>query len=207
MKKGLLLNGRAVPYVLERKRIKNLNLRVRPDGSVHVSAPRLMPEGFIESFLLSKADFILDALERAEKKQKKVTPGTILVLGREISDRFDSEAKRERWLKEQCIEAVSHAFAELYPLFEKRGIPLPEIKFRKMKSRWGSCQPTRGILTFNSALIHVPERCIEYVVLHELCHFIHPDHSPRFKAELSALMPDWKARQKEIREYEGLLLK
>ena len=206
MKKELILNGRAVPYVLERKRIKNLNLRIRPDGSVHVSAPRFMPEGFVESFLHSKADFILDALERAEKKQKKIPPGTLLVLGREIPDGFDNDAKRERWLKEQCIEAVSHAFAELYPIFEKRGIPLPEIKFRKMKSRWGSCQPTRGLLTFNSALIHTPERCIEYVVLHELCHFIHPDHSPRFKAELTSIMPDWKERRREIREYESLLL-
>ncbi len=206
MKRELILNGRAVPYELERKKIKNLNLRIKPDGSVFVSAPRLMPERMIDSFLRSKAEFILEAIERAEKKQKKITPGTLLVLGEEIPDRFADEKKREKWLKEQCIEAVSHAFAELYPVFERRGIPLPEIKFRKMKSRWGSCQPTRGVLTFNSALIHVPERCIEYVVLHELCHFIHPDHSPRFKAELSAIMPDWKARQKEIREYEALLL-
>ena len=207
MKRELILNGCAVPYELERKRIKNLNLRVKPDGSVHVSAPLYMPTGMIDSFLTSKAAFILEAMERAEKKRKKITPGTVLVFGEEIPDRFDSEKQRERWLREQCIEAVSHAFAGLYPIFEKRGVALPEIKFRKMKSRWGSCQPTRGVLTFNSSLVHVPERCIEYVVLHELCHFIHPDHSPRFKAELSALMPDWKARQKEIREYEGLLLK
>lgn len=205
MKRELILNGRAVPYELERKKIKNINLRVKPDGSVHVSAPRRVPEGMIESFLFSKADFILEAVERAEKRRIKVTPGKMLVLGRELPDDFGSEKQREKWLKEQCVEAVSHAFARLYPIFEKRGVALPEIKFRKMKSRWGSCQPTRGILTFNSALIHVPERCIEYVVAHELCHFIHPDHSPRFKAELSALMPDWKARQNEIREYESLL--
>ena len=206
MEKELIINGCSLHYELERKKNRNLNLRIKPDGSVHVSAPRLMPERMIESFLLSKAEFILDAIDRAEKKQKKITPGTVLVLGRELPDNFDSEKQKEKWLREQCIEAVSHAFAELYPIFEKRGIKLPEIKFRKMKSRWGSCQPTRGVLTFNSALIHVPERCIEYVVLHELCHFIHPDHSPRFKAELSAIMPDWKARQKEIREYEALLL-
>ena len=205
MKRELMIGGRVVPYELERKQIKNINLRIKPDGSVAVSVPRRMPEGFIESFLLSKAEFILEAVERAEKKQKKVTPGKVLVLGREIPDDFDSEKQREKWLKEQCIEAVSHSFSRQYPIFEKRGIALPEIKFRKMKSRWGSCQPTRGILTFNTALIHVPEECIDYVVLHELCHFIHPDHSPRFKAELSSLMPDWKARQKKIREYEGLL--
>jgi len=207
MKRELILNGYSIPYELERKAIKNLNLRIKPDGSVHVSAPRRMPEGMINSFLASKAEFILEAIERAEKKQKKTTPGTVLVLGREIPDDFETEGKRDKWLREQCIEAVSHSFAELYPIFEKRGVPLPEIKFRRMKSRWGSCQPTNGILTFNSALIHVPEKCIEYVVLHELCHFIHPDHSPRFKAELSSIMPDWKARQSEIREYEGLLLK
>lgn len=206
MEREIILNGCAIAYELERKTVKNLNLRIKPDGSIHVSAPRRMPEGMINSFLASKADFILEAVEMAKKRQKEVTPGTILVLGREIPDDFENDAKREKWLREQCIEAVSHSFAELYPIFEKRGIPLPEIKFRRMKSRWGSCQPKNGILTFNSALIHVPEKCIEYVVLHELCHFIHPDHSPRFKSELSSIMPDWKSRQREIREYESLLI-
>lgn len=207
MEKELVLGGRTLRVRFERKRVKNINLRIKPDGSICVSAPQRMPEKFVEAFLRDKAGFILEALERIEKKQRKVTEGKILVLGREIPDDFKSERAREAWLKEQCIEAVSHAFAALYPAFERRGVPLPEIKFRRMKSRWGSCQPTRGILTFNSALIHVPERCIEYVVLHELCHFIHPDHSPRFKAELDAFQPDWRARQREIREYESLLLK
>lgn len=205
MERKLVLDGRMLTYELERKQVKNINLRIRPDGSIYVSAPRRMPEGVIEAFLESKAEFIFKAAERAGKRRREIPAGKMLVLGREVEDGFDSERKRDVWLKERCVEAVSHAFTRLYPIFERRGVPLPEIRFRRMKSRWGSCQPMRGVLTFNSALIHVPERCIEYVVLHELCHFIHPDHSPRFRAELDALMPDWRERQKEIRGYEGLL--
>lgn len=205
MERKLVLDGRMLTYELERKQVKNINLRIRPDGSIYVSAPRRMPESMIEAFLESKAEFIFNAAERARKRRREIPAGKMLVLGCEVEDGFDSERKRDAWLKEQCVEAVSRAFARLYPIFERRGVPLPEIRFRRMKSRWGSCQPVRGVLTFNSALIHVPERCIEYVVLHELCHFIRPDHSPRFRAELDALMPDWRERQKEIRGYEGLL--
>ena len=155
MERKLVLDGRMLTYELERKQVKNINLRIRPDGSIYVSAPRRMPESMIEAFLESKAEFIFNAAERAGKRRREIPAGEMLVLGCEVEDGFDSERKRDAWLKEQCVEAVSRAFARLYPIFERRGVPLPEIRFRRMKSRWGSCQPVRGVLTFNSALIHV----------------------------------------------------
>ena len=62
----------------------------------------------------------------------------------------------------------------------------------------GSCQPKRGIITLNSQLIKVPRNCIEYVVLHEFAHYIHPNHSRQFWDFVTMMMPDWKERKKEL---------
>ena len=67
-----------------------------------------------------------------------------------------------------------------------------------MTSRWGSCQTVKGIITLNSKLIEKPLRCIEYVVLHEFAHFIHPNHSKEFYDFVASLMPDWKERKIEL---------
>ena len=202
MNKTLHLDGRTIEYELERKRVKNINLRIRPDGSIYVSAPKIAPTAVIEAFLRSKGEFILSALNR---KREHTGSETLFVLGREVNDSFPTVAARENWLRNQCIETVGAVFSRVYPAFEKVGVPLPEIRWRRMKSRWGSCMPTKGVVTFNTALIHVPVECIELVVVHELCHFLHCDHSPAFHECMTRLLPDWKQRQKRLREFEGLL--
>ena len=202
MKKTLTIDDRTIEYELTRKYVKNINLRIRPDGSVYVSAPKAVPMPVIEAFLRSRSDFILRALSR---KRERIGDGTLFVLGQPFADSFESETVREKWLREQCIEAVSDVFNRVYPTFRAKGIPLPELRFRKMKSRWGSCMPTKGVVTFNTALIHVPVECVELVAVHEMCHFLHADHSPAFHSSMSALLPDWKQRQKRLREFEGLL--
>lgn len=99
------------------------------------------------------------------------------------------------WLNNLQRETFDQICREIYPLFQKYGIAYPQIRIRKMTSRWGSCQPTRGIITLNSRLIEVPRASIEYVVLHEFAHFIHPNHSKEFYAFVATLMPDWKERK------------
>ena len=67
-----------------------------------------------------------------------------------------------------------------------------------MKKRWGSCQHQTKTITINSQLIEAPRFCIEYVMMHEFCHFIHPNHSKDFYTLLQVMMPDWKERKKML---------
>ncbi len=120
MIKKINLCGRIIEYTLQRKAVKNINLRIKSDGSVRVSANRFISEQTVESFLLNKADFILKAL----KKFENTVPISL--------EKHFSEKEIKLLVEKLC--------KKVYPYFEKRGIPYPEIKFRKMVSQWGNCR-------------------------------------------------------------------
>lgn len=172
-------DGKAISYNLTCKKVKNINLRIKPDGSVNVSANRFTSRRVIDDFLLSKSDLIFKALKKYETNFQKT-----------IVQHFE-EDKIQKVILDLCKKA--------YPVFEKRGIAFPQIKFKKMVSRWGSCHSTKGILTFNTNLMYAPYECIEYVVFHEFVHFLQANHSPRFYDELEAVCPDWKERRQKLK--------
>lgn len=78
----------------------------------------------------------------------------------------------------------------------------PRIVVREMRSRWGSLS-SAGQMTLNSKLVQAPRRCIEYVIVHELCHLTHRNHGPAFVSQLARVMPDWEARKERL---ESVLL-
>ncbi|MBP3360189.1 MAG: M48 family metallopeptidase [Clostridia bacterium] len=180
MIKEINLNGTIVSYSMQYKNVKNINLRVKPDGTIYISANKGVPQKVIEEFMISKADFILNTLEKCKNRYSKPPK------------QFFSE-------KEIC-SIVLKLCEKIYPYFEKLGVEYPMIKFRRMTSCWGSCRPSKGVLTFNIALMYVPIECIEYVVAHEFTHFLQPNHSDRFYEELAKVMPDWKSRRQMLKE-------
>lgn len=231
MTKNIVLNGRVVAYEFLRKDVKNINLRIKADRTIFVSANPIVSEEVVEEFLISKADYILKALayyEEIEKyipKAKQYIDGeTFNVLGHElrlkvvqgkcncvnnegayivlcVKDPSDFELKKktmDKWNKQQCEAVVSSICESIYPKFQKYGVEFPTLRFRNMVSRWGSCQPKRGILTFNISLIEAPVSCIEYVATHEFAHFLQPNHSKKFYQYLSMFMPDWNERKKVL---------
>lgn len=118
-----------------------------------------------------------------------------------VKDTEDFAKKQKmvtRYLDEQCRSIFGEIILEAYPVFQKYGVPMPELRIRNMETRWGSCLAKKGIVTLNKRLLEAPRNCIEYVVMHEFCHFVHPNHSKQFYAFLTMLMPDWKQRKETL---------
>ena len=227
----VVAQGREIRYCLERKNVKNLNLRIRKDGGVFVSANETVSCKEIDDFVCSKAYYIVEAIERFHnmakyKPQPKqyVSGESFCIQGRglrlqvsqakkdsvssdgiyiylEVKDVNDFEKKRRivnRFLDQQCKAVFGEVLDELYPLFAKYGVDKPILRIRDMETRWGSCLTKKGIVTLNKRLIEAPRNCIEYVMMHELCHLIYPNHSKSFYMFLATLMPDWKERKQYL---------
>ena len=179
MKKEISLETRKIEYNLERKRVKNINLRIKSDGTVHVSANTRVPTEVIERFMHEKSVFITRALDKYAARQAKTL------------HEYFSEAE----LRSFVLDFLN----TVYPYFESRGVLYPQIRFRRMTSRWGSCIPSKQVVTFNTNLVCAPPECVEYVVLHELVHFLQANHSAAFYAELKQICPDYKVCQNKLR--------
>lgn len=228
--------SRILMYELHRKNVKNINIRIKQDGTVFVSAGRFVNASQIDQLIMEKQGFIIHALEQYEKKNQDhpdlnrelvLEEGQQLsILGQRLILRIQQQkmdcvlikdgylilsvrntedmARRERVMKHFLTKLTQDTFQEIcestYPEFGKMGISYPVIKIRKMKSRWGSCQPIRGIVTLNSRLIEMPKPCIEYVVLHEFAHLVHPNHSKDFYDFIKVRMPDYKERKRKLDE-------
>ena len=177
--------GKKIKYILERKQVKNINLRVRPDGSVKVSASPRVDASQIDDFVLSKAEFVLKAMKRFE--------GTAEAERQFQMELVKAKSGQESLLADPAI--FTEILDEVYPAFIPYGIAKPKLRVRTMKSCWGSCLVNKGIITLNRKLLMQPRECIEYVVVHELCHFIHPNHSKEFYKFMEQFMPDWKERK------------
>lgn len=232
MKKTILLHGRTIEYDLQRKKVKNINIRIKKDLTVSVSASPRVALDSIERILTEKADLILSALEKYEKRlstaQKsaatlndgdtisifgypvslsvcegnknkvEMTDGRLILTVKDTNDLTLKQKTLQKYLDEICREMIERLCQRVQPSFSRYVREMPEIKFRHMKSRWGSCNAAKGILTFNYALVHAPVDCIEYVVYHEFTHFIHMNHSKSFYAELSRFVPDYKEKKKKL---------
>ena len=172
--------GETISYELVRSQVKNINLRIYPDGRIRVSASRWVSVAKIEDFICSKERFVLTALT-----QQPPTPEPQPI------DEVQKEELRRR---------VYTAVDSLLPRLAKYGIQRPEIAFRDMKSRWGSCCKAKGWVRFNYRLIFYPEKCTEYVVAHELAHLVEANHSPAFYRVLEEVMPDWRVWKERLKE-------
>ena len=167
-----------VEYTLTRRRVRNMNLRVRPDGSVAVSAASWVPVSAVDAFVASRAEWVRQARQRA-------------ALRREAEENTPLPPKAEALTR---MRAWCRAY---YPVFAATcpGGRMPKVAVRDMHTRWGSCSLRTGTLAFSLRLCTMPAAAQEYVVVHEFCHFAHPDHSPAFWAAVGRVLPDYKARR------------
>ena len=222
-------------YTLERKTVKNINLRVKPGEIIYVSANKRVPVNVIEGFIKSKEEFILEAFKRFEENGKNAennreisynTGDKITYFGKNIGlkivrshkegvkasgesiyifikDEDDRERKAHllnKWEMNFATEIFKKVVDKYYPEFKVLGVVYPKISIRSMTSRWGSCKPNGDRITLNLELLHRPKECLEYVVVHELAHFIHPNHSKDFWNLVENVMPDYKKRKDTLND-------
>lgn len=171
----ICLAGEELSYELTFKKVKNINLRIRSDGTMAVSAPKYVGKKRVEDFLYSRTDWILATrsrlLQRAEDRKQK----TFSLLSETVF--------------EKALDEVYEQFRDYLP-------QKPTLVIRTMKSRWGSCIPSKGKITLNRLLLKAPEICVYYVMTHEMIHFIHPNHSKAFYEMFEQMMPDYRSYQK-----------
>ena len=222
--------GRTLVYELERKAVKNLNLRIRRDGTVHLSIPTRTTIASAEAFLVQREDWIIAALEKMERRAEAhpagesvsdslpYLGGALEILWREgsparveadlenrrltviLPDLTDSALRAaavETFEKSETDKLVTALVERYYPLFAARGVPYPKaIRVKCIKSRFGSCAPATGSLNFAARLCEYPIPFVEYVVVHELCHFLEANHSAHFWREVERVLPDYREREK-----------
>jgi predicted metal-dependent hydrolase len=170
-------SGERVAVPVERKRIKSIRLKVYPSGEVKISAPFNVPLSEILAFACSKSEWIGKCLQ---KKRERPAPLT-------------------GFAEPEFRQILSDSLDRLYPIVQAHGVKMPSVSVRSMKTRWGSCSVRGGSIRLNYYLRFAPLESIDYVVLHELAHFLYPNHSKDFYGFIERHMPDWKQRREYLK--------
>lgn len=233
-----LAKGKIIEFELIRKNVKNINLTIRPDFSITVSAMPNIPLEVIYQYLTNRSNWILQRIGRFTNTKTEnliehdfVTGESFKFLGKQYRLDVDLTTSTERvllsegfiklfvrnknkkttkarlldeWYREQAKIAFLESLERMYKIIDNQVSSIPLLDFKVMKKRWGSCLRANNTILLNLELIKAPMYCIDYVVLHELIHFVHKNHDSKFYELLTVLMPDWKLR-KEILDQEIVL--
>ena len=218
---GLRLEYEYVP-----KNIKNAYIRIKKDGEISVTTPLSYTGEMADSFVEQKAEWIFRKLADFEKAHENMPDDgfydgkTAYILGHEYTLKFERGNRFEafvedgnivvlarygdenlkpkyiNWLSEAAKPVFENSLTRMLELAKEYNIERPEIYVRNMTSRWGSCNTDKHRIGLNVQMMKAEMRCIDHVVLHELIHFVYPDHSAKFYSVLDRLMPDWRERKK-----------
>ncbi len=219
----LLLGDVAVDVVL--KDIKNVHLSVHPPtGRVRISAPSRMNLDAIRVFAISKLDWIKRQQKKLHEQEREppreyidreshylwgkrylltVKEGYIAPLVEIKHSRLllrvrpdTAENKRqaivEEWYRGQLKQAIPPLIARWGPIM---GVTVERLFVRRMRTKWGSCNPGRSSIRLNTDLAKKPRECLEYVVVHEMAHLLEPTHNTRFIALMDTFMPNWRLQR------------
>lgn len=134
-----------------------------------------------------------------EKKEAcvKLIGRYLNVYTKQPDDQSVTEKLLQAWFREKALLRLEERFNTGWLRMRKYGLSKPELQIRAMKNRWGSYTASGRVL-LNTELIHVPTACIDYVVIHELCHIKHPHHGTSFYAFLSRVMPEWRQLKERL---------
>lgn len=211
-----------------RKRIKHVHLSVYPPaGRIRISAPEHMALDTIRVFAISKLPWI-KSQQRKVRAQEREAPRDYIdreshylwgkryllaVVERDAAPAIDLQHKRivlgvrpgtsmeyreellDAWYREQLKKALP-------PLLQKwevlMNVKASKVFVQRMKTKWGSCNPSSRAIRLNTDLAKKPPECLEYIIVHELAHLIEPSHNARFVSVMNLFMPKWEYFREEL---------
>ncbi|MCD6478472.1 MAG: M48 family metallopeptidase [Candidatus Diapherotrites archaeon] len=230
---SIVIDSKPIQYIIRKsKRAKHLQLQINSNAMLEVVVPirRNIPFPYIEKFLLEKKRWILRNVQKAEEIARKAREKSnyILFLGREVPiEIIESERKRatakpgagrlivkvpigRKDLAKRAIRAFYKKFARsiLERLVREKAsemnLSFSRISVRSNKMQWGSCSP-RKVLSFSWRLIAAPQAVVEYIVVHELAHIQHNNHSKAFWRTVQKYCPDYKKYERWLRKHGDLI--
>ncbi|PSM51343.1 peptidase, M48 family (DUF45 domain) [Campylobacter blaseri] len=212
-----------------KKDIKNITLKVKPSCEVILTVPLNTDNRHILYILEKRKDWIDKKVDffksynkienkeyvsgesfyykgkayrlkiiQSDNEKVKLLRGYIQIFIKDKTDKAKKEKMLNVWYMKKSKEYFNQILNQYLPIVKK---DIKSIKIRKMKTRWGSCNPKKGYINLNFDLIKKPKECVEYVIFHELVHLVHPNHSNKFYNFLYTYMPDWKKRKDKL-EYK-----
>lgn len=220
MLRSIKYGSEEIVFTLRFRERKTLGITVHPDRSTEVNAPIGSTIEKIEdkvrkraSWILKQQDYFL-SFEPRNTVRKYVSGESHYYLGRQYqllvvnseeesvkltgahievrtSNKSNAEQLLTAWYLEKARKWFDSIAQPLICTFEKYDVQPSKLEIRKMKNRWGSCS-NNGRILLNSDLIKAPKACIEYVIIHELCHLVHRDHTKAFFDLQQKEFPDWK---------------
>jgi predicted metal-dependent hydrolase len=216
----------------KRRGAKNLRLTIQPNGQVRVGLPAWAPYSTAIKFALNRTEWInlnlkqyqATALQNGDFIGKsyqlkfasgvlavpaiktRLGPNTITVTSHLDSSDLSVQASAakacERALKKEAGELLGRRLAEVAEQYDFR---YKDLRIKRLTSRWGSCSPD-GRITLNYFLVQLPWHLIDYVIVHELTHTQHHNHSSNFWKHFEGVLPNVKQLRKEIKLYHPVLL-
>ena len=169
-----------IEYELIRSKRKTVSITVKPDGKVIVRAPLLASTRRIEQFVESKREWIIKNVKKVLENPSPVPKD------------FSPEEKKR--LVKQARILIAQRVEHYAPII---GVSYNRIAIKDTKTRWGSCSRD-GNLNFSFRLVLEPLELLDYVVVHELCHRLHMNHSKEFWREVERVIPDYKERRRKL---------
>ena len=221
----LLLEKNNIPYEVFVVKTRRLSLKFTREGILNIRKPQIMPNCKMEMFIEKNIDWIKKNYEVYKKIQRLYVDGEeYLYLGKKyylcvIENKHQAvhihEDKMyvffpkgispsiviEKWRKETAEKIFSEVLYSCFKKMEEQLTIYPKLEIKKYKARWGTCYPKKNKISLNIALVHVEMELIEYVIFHELCHYVYLDHSPMFHKLLKKYVPDEKNRRNKLKKY------
>jgi predicted metal-dependent hydrolase len=215
----------------KRRNSRSFRISIQPNGQVRIGLPAWTPYSSAVNFALVHSDWIKDKLEKHQSVSLK--DGDLIGKSYRLKFVFDPAARRtasrlganlititssgdltdnlvqskaaqacERALKQEAQKLLAIRLADIAG---KHKFAYKNLRIKRLSSRWGSCSH-EGSITLSYFLIQLPWHLIDYVIIHELIHTKHLNHSPEFWSSFEKILPDVKQFRKEIKQYQPILL-